>query len=40
MVYSEARHVNNYCILNKIYGKEKMRIDRAIAAEKEVVYLD
>lgn len=40
MNYTDLKHLENFCISNKIYGKDKEKIGKAIRDGKSIVTLD
>lgn len=40
MTYTDIKQLENFCISNKIYGKEKERIAKAIRDGKNIISLD
>ena len=40
MNYENLKNVQHYCILNKLYGKDKDKIMKAVQLGKSTVFLD
>lgn len=39
MSFSESKQIEHFCIVNKIFGKEKDKLLRAVQANKSIIHL-
>lgn len=39
MIYNDMKNVENFCIVNKIYGKDKEKIIKAVQTNKTLINL-